>query len=406
MKEELSSKEIPGGVCAPQGFKASGVACGIKGDDQLDLAVVLSEKPAAVAGVFTTNRVKAAPVVVSQERVKQGRAQAVVINSGGANAVTGGKGIKDAKAMTAAVAGNMELEDEGVLVCSTGIIGKLLPMKKVVKGIDKACKSISNEGNLDAAKAIMTTDSVPKESATEIDLGPGKVRIGGMAKGAGMINPRLATMLSVITTDAFFNPVQLSVWLSAAAEWSFNRISVDGETSTNDTVLLLANGAAWEGEPEISQEDEELFFEGLCWVLANLAMSIVEDGEGTTKVVKMVVEEALSDADAIAIARSVANSNLVKCMLFGEQLIWGRLVQAAGESGAEIATGKLSLSVGEELILKDGKQISYDVDGVEEYLKRESLEIRFNLGIGDGSGYILGTDLTSDYVKLNAEKEN
>ena len=405
MKEELSFEEIPGGVCAPQGFKASGVACGIKGEGELDLAVVLSEKPAAVAGVFTTNRVKAAPVIITQERVKKGHAQAVVINSGIANVVTGGKGMEDAKAMTAAVAGNVGLDNEGVLVCSTGITGKFLPMEKVIEGIDEICQSIDSKGNLEAAKAIMTTDSVPKESATEINLGPGKVRIGGMAKGAGMIHPRLATMLSVVTTDAMFNPVQLTVWLSAAAEWSFNRISVDGETSTNDTVLLLANGAAWEGEPELSQEDEGLFFEGLCWVLANLAMSIVEDGEGTTKVVKVVVKGALTDADAVAMARSVANSNLVKCMLFGEQLVWGRLVQAAGASGAEIAIEKLSLSVGEELILKEGRLLSFDANRVDEYMKRDSLEIQFDLGIGDGSGYILGTDLTYDYVKLNAKKE-
>ncbi len=405
MKEELSFEEIPGGVCAPQGFKASGVACGIKGEGELDLAVVLSEKPAAVAGVFTTNRVKAAPVIITQERVKKGHAQAVVINSGIANVVTGGKGMEDAKAMTAAVAGNVGLDNEGVLVCSTGITGKFLPMEKVIEGIDEICQSIDSKGNLEAAKAIMTTDSVPKESATEIDLGPGKVRIGGMAKGAGMIHPRLATMLSVVTTDAMFNPVQLTVWLSAAAEWSFNRISVDGETSTNDTVLLLANGAAWEGEPELSQEDEGLFFEGLCWVLANLAMSIVEDGEGTTKVVKVVVKGALTDADAVAMARSVANSNLVKCMLFGEQLVWGRLVQAAGASGAEIAIEKFSLSVGEELILKEGRLLSFDANRVDEYMKRDSLEIQFDLGIGDGSGYILGTDLTYDYVKLNAKKE-
>ena len=393
---------ILGGVCAPQGFLAAGVACGIKEDGQPDLAFVYSEYPAAAAAVFTTNGLKAAPVVLSQQRIAGGSAQAVVVSSGNANAMTGRQGTADALAMTEAVEKALGIAQGEALVASTGSIGEFLPMEKVEEGIVQAAAEMSTGGNTDAAKAIMTTDSYPKELALEMEIGGKDVRIGAMAKGAGMIHPNMATMISVITTDVPMEAEVMQHLLEQAVEWSFNRISVDGDQSTNDTVIMLANGAALEGDYGMTREEALLFFQALCWLTAHLAMALVKDGEGATKLIRVVVNGARNDEEAVLVARAIANSNLVKCSFFGAKPDWGRIAAAIGSSGVSLEPGKIAIFLGEHKVVFKGEPVSYELVDLTRILDREEVEVTVDLGLSDGSAYFLTCDLTTEYVQFNA----
>jgi glutamate N-acetyltransferase/amino-acid N-acetyltransferase len=393
---------ILGGVCAPQGFLAAGIACGIKEDGQPDLALVYAEKPASAAAVFTTNSLKAAPVLLSQQRAAVGSARAVVVSSGNANAMTGPQGATDALAMTAAVEKALDIAEGEVLVASTGPIGDFLPMDKLEKGIKQAAGELSTGGNTDAAKAIMTTDSYPKELALEMEIGGKIVRIGAMAKGAGMIHPNMATMISVITTDVAMEAAAMQDLLEKAVEWSFNRISVDGDQSTNDTVIMLANGAALDSDYDMTHEEALLFFQALCWLTAHLAMALVKDGEGATKLIRVVVNGARNDEEAVRVARAIANSNLVKCSVFGAKPDWGRVAAAIGSSQVPLEPQKISIHLGEHEVASGGVPVAYDPDDLARILERDEVEVTVDLGLADGSAYFLTCDMTVDYVAFNA----
>ena len=393
---------VLGGVCAPAGFLASGVSCGIKGEGKLDLALVCSDSAANVAGVFTTNQVKAAPVLLTCGRLAGGTARAVVVNSGNANCMTGKQGERDALAMAAATEEALGITEGQVLLASTGPIGNYLPMEQIDKGITQAAAELSPGGNSDAAKAIMTTDTYPKELALEMEMGGVVVRIGAMAKGSGMIHPHLATMISIITTDLPVPPDVLQSCLARACEWSFNRISIDGDESTNDTVLMLANGAAFPGGHKMTKEEEDLFFQALCWLTGNLAMSLIKDGEGASRLLRVVVNGARDETEAIAVARAIGNSNLVKCSFYGGMPNWGRVASAAGSAGVALEGGKMDIFLGEHKVASQGEPARYDAGALEMILKRDEVEITVELGLGEGSAYFLTSDLTTRYVEINA----
>lgn len=393
---------ILGGVCAPMGFLASGVACGIKEEGRHDLALVYSDQPAFAAGVFTTNELKAAPVLLTKNLLAAGQAQAIVINSGCANAMTGEQGMADALEMTKAAERALSLGSGQAVVGSTGHICELLPMDKVTAGIEQAAGELSPGGNTDAAKAIMTTDTYPKELAAEMEIGGKIVRIGAMAKGSGMIHPHMATMLAVITTDIELPHDMMQDWLTSAVEWSFNRISVDGDQSTNDMVLMLANGAAFPEGHVLTAEEADLFYRALCWLTGNLAMSLVKDGEGATKLIRIVVNGMVDDADAVRVARAIANSSLVKCSFNGEELNVGRIAAAAGSAGVELDPSRFTAFIGEHKVAEEGREVHYDPDDLARILKRDEVELTVNLGLGYGSAYFLTCDLSTAYVEFNA----
>jgi glutamate N-acetyltransferase/amino-acid N-acetyltransferase len=379
-------------VTAATGFEACGVECGIR-RSRRDLALVRSVVPAVGAGMFTTNRVQAAPVVVSRAHLAAAAPQAVVVNSGVANAATGERGEIDALATASETARLLDLCVEEVLVLSTGVIGVDLPLGKVRTGLAAAAAALSAHGGHDAADAILTTDTRPKGAVAE----RGGFVVGGMAKGSGMVHPALATMLAVVTTDYPLEPGEAEAFLRPAVESTFNRISVDGECSTNDAVLLLANGAS--GAPR----DERAFAGALQEVCASLARQIVEDGEGRTVLIEVRVAGAADEREAAAIARRVATSPLVKTAAFGRDPNWGRVLAAAGSAPmnggfAQLDPGALRLSFNGTLVFAAGRLLDArpDMDGT-------SLAIDLELGLGSGSAAYLASDLTYDYVRLNAE---
>jgi glutamate N-acetyltransferase/amino-acid N-acetyltransferase len=381
-------------VTAAAGFVASGVHAGIRRSGP-DLAIVRSTPPAVGAAVWTTNRIQAAPVVVSKDHLEQAEPQAVVINAGVANAATGEAGIADAKETAAAAATALDLAPEQVVVLSTGVIGVPLPLERVLAGVRDASSSLGSDG-LAAARAILTTDRWPKQAVAE---GDGFV-VGGMAKGAGMIHPRLATMLAVVTTDYPFEPGEPIAFLRDAVSRSFNRISVDGECSTNDAVVLLANGASG---LERSAASDERFSRALEEVCAALAREIVADGEGSTVLLEIAVSGAASDSEAEAVARRIATSPLVKTAAFGRDPNWGRVLAAAGSAPwnggfAHVDAGKLTVSFDGTAVFQLGEPT-----GVKPELGGSAVTIDLDLGLGVGSASYLASDLTYDYVKLNSE---
>lgn len=402
----MGFERILGGVCAPEGFLASGVSCGIKGDGLLDLALVYSEKPSAAAGVSTTNSMKAAPVVLSSERLSRGVARAVVVNSGIANSMTGTRGARDAETMAAVVESALDIPGGQALVASTGLIGEYLPMEKIERGIRAAAEDLNPGGNTDAAKAIMTTDTYPKELAAEMEIGGRVVRVGAMAKGAGMIHPNMATMISVITTDLDLDVGTMRNWLGRAVEWSFNRISVDGDMSTNDTVFMMANGAAFPGGYEMSMEEADLFFKTLCWLTGSMAVALVKDGEGMTRMVRIVVNGALDDSEAVLVARAIGNSNLLKCAFYGGLPAWGRIAAAVGSVGVPVSAENLSVAIGESEVFSHGEILMFDAGEVESAVNRDEVEITVDLGQGGGSSYFMTTDLSPEYIELNASDKS
>jgi glutamate N-acetyltransferase/amino-acid N-acetyltransferase len=394
--------KVSGGVIAPRGFKATGVASGIKISGKKDMALILSDKPCTVGAVFTTNIFKAAPIIVSQEIIKANPTgiRGIVANSGNANCLTGEEGIRNARTMVEITEKYLNLPSNSILVASTGIIGKQLPMSIVEYGISKLVQRISVENSSSlAAEGIMTTDTKIKQTSYQYISGLESFRIGAIGKGSGMINPSMATMLCFVTTDAKISYELLNEALREAVEETFNRITVDGDMSTNDTVFVLANGNS---SFEVKEKDEkyQIFLEHLKATLNDIALMIVEDGEGVTKVVKINVINAKKQEEAEKVARRVANSLLVKTMLFGENPNWGRIIAAIGSSGVNINPSKLQVKVNNVTIFEEGNFIGYEKNNI---LKDKMITIDINLNLGKFSYFVYSTDLSYDYVKINAE---
>ena len=397
-------EKVSGGVTAPQGFRAAGLHCGIKKNGKPDLSLLVSDAPSTqAAGLFTTNLATAAPVVVSQRHLAAngGAGRAIVTNSGCANACTGPQGMADAEEMAALTASALGSPIDHVLVASTGVIGVNLRMDALRGGIPSAVAALSEGGGGDAAQAIMTTDPFPKEAAVEVFTDVGSFRVGGMAKGSGMIEPRMATMLGYLTTDAAVDQGLLHRALADACRFTFNAITVDGEPSTNDCVFALANGMSG------VVIDEGLYpalLEGFRQVAHELALGIVRGGEGATKLVAITVNGAASEADAWTAARAIANSPLVKTAVHGGDPNWGRLVAAAGRSGAKFVLDSARVQIGPLVLFENGRPFDERAPGAAEYLKGSSLDIAIDVGAGGGHTATVWTcDLTAEYVKINAE---
>lgn len=389
-----------GSVTSPGGYLAGAARCGIK-TEGYDLAILFSEVPSAAAGMFTTNKVKAAPILVCQRHLANGQAQAVVVNSGNANACTGDEGYAKALEMARLVAGKTGVAADDVLVASTGIIGVPLPMEKVRSGISAI--TLSRDGGHEAARAIITTDTRPKEVACSVRLHDAAVTIGGMAKGAGMIHPNMATMLAFITTDAAVEKSFLRAALRHAVEDSFNMISVDGDTSTNDTVVALANGVAGNEAITSDSPDAPIFQQALNQVALSLAKSIARDGEGATKLIEVMVSGAASKADARLAARAVVSSNLVKSAIYGGDPNWGRILAAIGYSGAEVDQNRVDIAIGDLALMRQGIIQPFDKAYASSKLKAPEVFIKANLNLGDNTATAWGCDLTEEYVVVNSE---
>lgn len=394
---------IPGGVTAPAGFRAAGLHCGIKASGKKDLALLVSDTPATAAAVFTTNMAQAAPVLVSQEHLAAsgGRARAVVTNSGCANACTGPQGLADAREMTVLAALGIGCDPRDVLVASTGVIGVNLKMPALRSGIPAAIDALSTDGGAAAADAIMTTDPFPKSAAVEIALPGGRVRVGGMTKGSGMIEPRMATMLGYLTTDAAIDAGRLRRVLVEACRYTFNAITVDGEPSTNDCVFALANGASG---VTIDDASEQALVEAFRAVARELALGIVRGGEGATKLVAITASGAASDADAWTAARAIANSLLVKTAIHGADPNWGRLIAAAGRSGAHFVLAGARVRIGDLIMFEEGRPFDERAPQAAAYLGGTDLDIEVDLGAGGAHRATVWTcDLSKMYVQINAE---
>ncbi|NTV89220.1 MAG: bifunctional glutamate N-acetyltransferase/amino-acid acetyltransferase ArgJ [Clostridiales bacterium] len=393
---------INGGVTAPEGFFATGVACGLKKDGGKDLAIICSEDSAAAAGVFTTNKVKGHSLQVTMEHIKTGYANALIINSGNANACVGEQGYKDAKEIAEIAARLLDCSPEGVLVGSTGVIGKPLNMEAIRPAIEELVNGMDPEGGRDAQEAIMTTDLIRKEVAVELDIQDVKVVIGAMAKGSGMIHPNMATMIGVITTDVNISRKLLDKALKEAVKKTFNRVSVDGDTSVCDMVIMMANGMA--DNPGILNEDEdyENFCKALDYVCTSLSRLIARDGEGATKLVEVVVEGAANPEDAYKAVSAIAKSPLVKTAIFGEDANWGRIITAAGYSGAEFDPIYTDIYLGDLMVCKSGCALPFDEKKAKDILHGNEVRILVKLNKGVYSDRMWTCDFSFDYVKINA----
>jgi glutamate N-acetyltransferase / amino-acid N-acetyltransferase len=398
----LAARPVEGGITAPRGFRAAGVFCGIKAKG-LDLALIVSDTRAAAAGVFTVNRAQAAPVILSRRQLaaSSGHATAVVVNSGCANACTGSDGMEHAEAMAARTATAVGCGLSDVLVASTGVIGVKLDMAKVSCGIQTAAAALAVDGGGDAARAIMTTDPFPKEASVEITTDAGTFRVGGMAKGSGMIEPNMATMLGFVTTDAAVAPALLLRALKAVADDTFNAITVDGECSTNDCVFALANGASGVG---LGEGDYAVLVEAMRQVCEPLAVGIVRGGEGATKLVTVRVTGAASDDDARRAARAIANSPLVKTAIHGGDPNWGRLVAVAGRSGSDFVLDAAAVRIGPVELFSAGSPHDERAPQAAEYLKGDNLVVAVDMGTGGrGTSQMWTCDLSAEYVRINAD---
>lgn len=402
-------KLIQGGITAAKGFKAAGEYIGIK-NKKKDLAIVYSQTPCVYAGAFTQNVVKAAPVIWDQEILEKGnKVHAIVVNSGNANAATGHKGLEDTKEMAKTTADAFGIQKEEVLVCSTGVIGVELPMGVIKEGISKVAPTVALglEAANHAAEAIMTTDTVSKTIAVEQNIGSVKVTIGGMGKGSGMIHPNMATMLGFITTDVNITQEMLQKALKKAIDTTFNMITVDGDTSTNDTVLLLANGEA--GNPIIDCEGEafDQFFEGIYEVCKYIAISIVRDGEGATKLLEVSLSGAANFESGKALAKSILTSSLVKTAFFGEDANWGRIFCAMGYSGVNFDPHQVNIAIesiaGHVKMLKQGLPVRFSEEKAKEVLQEQEIKIIVAMQEGSEAVTAWGCDLSYDYVKINGD---
>ncbi|MCS7206950.1 MAG: bifunctional glutamate N-acetyltransferase/amino-acid acetyltransferase ArgJ [Dehalococcoidia bacterium] len=391
-----------GSVTTPLGFLAGAVYAGIKtyGEDKLDLGLLVSERPASAAGTFTTNTIVSGSVRVCQRHISRGIARAVVVNSGCANCCVGEQGVKDALETTALVGRKLAIPPEEVLICSTGIIGVELPMGLIREAIPKI--SLSREGGHAFARAILTTDSRPKEVAIGLTLGGKRVHIGGCVKGAGMIHPQMATMLAFLTTDATIDPPLLRTLLKEAVDASFNMVDVDNDQSTNDTVLLLANGAA--GAPPLRPHspEAETFQQALTQVCTTLAKDMVRYAEGATKLIEATVEEASTLQDARLAARAIVSSNLVKTAVYGGDPNWGRVMMAIGKSGAQVDESKVALYINGICVMEGGVPIPYFKEALAASMKAPEVRFRVRLGLGNAQATAWGSDLSEAYVTLNS----
>jgi len=384
------------------GFKAAGIASGLKKNGQKDLGLIYSEVPAKVAGVFTKNRVKAAPVLLDMELVKSGSCQAIIVNSGNANCCTGEQGLRDAKTMARLTASELGISNELVFVASTGVIGEPLPIEKIKTGVPDLVRSLQSKGIPDLARSIMTTDSVPKTALAQGVVEGKTFTVAGVAKGAGMIRPDMATMLCFVCTDVEASPDILKETLVKAADRSFNRITIDGDTSTNDTVMVMANGLS--GAVIGSLDHKNIFQKVLDEIFLNLAKQLVKDGEGVTKLVELVVRGAVSDSDARKVADTVAHSPLVKTSFFGEDANWGRIVGAVGRAGVKVDPDKLDVYFDNVQMVKSGMGCGKAVeDEATKVLCKPEFVLTIDLNMGRGSDLIYTCDFSVDYVRINAD---
>jgi glutamate N-acetyltransferase/amino-acid N-acetyltransferase len=389
------------GVTYARGFVAGAVPAGVKeaGTTRFDVAVIASTaEHCHAAAVFTTNQVIAAPCLITRKHVSKGHLRGIVVNSGNANACTGPQGERDALAMAMAAGTLLGVDPELVAVASTGVIGVQMPMDRITPAIGRV--TLSESGWDDASRAIMTTDTKPKVAQREVTLSGGAVRIGGMAKGAGMIHPNMATLLAFVTTDALIDSAALRPMLRSAADDTFNAISVDGDTSTNDTLLVLANGASG---VRVGTLDGPAFLDALTAVCLDLARGIVADGEGVTKVFEVRVSGAASDGDARLSARTITTSNLVKTAIHGADPNWGRILAAAGRSGAKVEASKASIRIGGIAVYENGEPCAFDPGAVRAVFEQPEIAITVDLGLGDATARAWGTDLSAEYVRINAD---
>ncbi len=386
------------------GFSFSAVSAEIKYKDRLDLGLIYSDTPCVAAGVYTTSQVKAAPVRVDMERIKSGKVQAILVNSGCANACTGERGMETALHISELVAAALDVEDSLVQLASTGVIGEQLDPEKFEKNISSLVAGLSTDGFTDVARAIMTTDTVHKTAEREIQLGGRNVKLMGMAKGSGMIMPNMATMLAFVVTDANISRTALDSILKLSTERTFNRITVDGDTSTNDMVLLLANGKAANPEIILDSEGFQALKDVVEDLLKDLALQIVADGEGASKTITICVKGAGSDEDAEKLARTVANSNLVKTAFFGEDANWGRIFGALGRAGVAFDESEVDLYFGDVQLVRNGLGLSGDAEAqATEVLKKDRFTVTVDMGVGDGYAEVYTCDFSLDYVKINAD---
>jgi glutamate N-acetyltransferase / amino-acid N-acetyltransferase len=389
-------------IATPQGFYASGLHCGVK-HKKLDLGLLYSVTPAKAAGVYTTNQVQAAPLKVTQESIRQeGKLQAIIVNSGNANACTGKRGLADAQEMQLQTARKLGIPQHFVGVASTGVIGEHLPMDKITSGIQNLVLDSELKGSIDFAQSILTTDTVSKNTAYSLKINDKTVTIAGTAKGSGMIHPNMATMLGFVTTDANIHQDDLHEALSYAVERTFNCITVDGDTSTNDMVLMLANGMAENEELNKNHPEWEIFLDALVLVCEDLGKLIAKDGEGASKLIEVYVRGARTEKEARVIAKTVVGSPLVKTAVFGCDANWGRILAAAGYSGVSFHPDQIKILIGDHEVVADGEPVAFSEEEIRNYLKGQEIHITVILSEGIGNGRAWGCDLTYDYVQINA----
>ncbi len=392
--------ELSGGALAAGGFVACGVECGVRGSGSLDLGLLFSEAPCTSAAVFTRNVIIGAPLVVTREAIQNGDVRAVVVNSGNANAATGERGIEDAREMQRMAADPLGLSAAEVAVASTGVIGEHLPMARIEAGINEAAKSLGSKSE-SFAEASLTTDTRTKEAAVSVEVGGKGVVVGGTAKGSGMIHPNMGTMLAFLTTDAKVEKSCLQKTLASATERTFNRITVDGDTSPSDMAVFLANGVAGNEEITAGHADYPAFAKAVEEVARSLAKDIARDGEGATKLIEAVVAGARDEASAAKLAKSIVGSNLVKAAAFGEDANWGRALNAMGYSGANFDPAGVSIAFGEVEVFKDGSPAPHDVEKANAALSGNEVVISVNMSEGEASAEAWGCDLTYGYVEIN-----
>lgn len=392
-------KIIPGNIASPLGFSADGLYAGFK-KKKMDFGWIVSELPASVAGVYTTNKVIAAPLLVTQEAIaKTGKMQAMVVNSGVANSCTGQKGMEDAKTMQALTAQKLGIDKQLVGIASTGVIGEFLPIDKLENGLSKI---VVNGNADDFAKAILTTDTTTKTITVQENFGKDVVTMSGVAKGSGMIHPNMATMLAFITCDAVISSQTLQKALSTLVETSFNQITVDGDTSTNDMVVVMSNGCSLNQEIQEGTEDYAKFVAMLELVMTDLAKKIARDGEGATKLIQVDVTGASDDLSARMVAKSIVGSSLVKTAIFGEDANWGRIIAAIGYAGVDIDVDHIDIALEEIPVMSQSSPVAFDQEEMDEVMQQDNLTISVNLNMGAASGRAWGCDLSYDYVKINA----
>jgi glutamate N-acetyltransferase/amino-acid N-acetyltransferase len=411
-------RTIRGSVTAPLGFKASGLFCGIKKSKKRDLVLIYSERSCDAAGVFTTNKVQASCVVINKEHLRDSHAQAIIANSGNANCMTGESGFDNSRTMAAVIAKELRIDKRAVLVASTGVIGKPLPIKKITDAVPELVRTLSKDGSENAAHGILTTDRTAKEMAVEFRVESKRVRIGAIAKGAGMIHPEMAlhtpkpttgssaarhaTMLCFVTTDAVIAPSALREALDRAVQKTFNTITIDGDMSTNDMVLILANGAATNKKIVEKTKEFTLFVNALETIFLALAKQMIRDAEGATKFVEVYVKNAQTREDARLVSKSVASSNLFKCALFGCDPNWGRIAAAVGYSGAHVDPWKMTVYLGKEMVLKNGGRVKKRAVLLNRVFAQKNIKITVDLGLGKYSATSYTCDFSTSYVRINS----